>query len=328
MDLDTLLASLKATAGDPATDAPLVDVASHVAPSSKQPVADRDAARRMLAAFVHWLVTYDRIAPDAPAARRHALTRIARRPDETEKIVEELGDSLYRADIDPAWMDFAAAYLAPGEGHLGDDYFRQFVEEPGGRSLRDAQPSAADYAKFSARVESRARRFALQAADWDRPLDPAGAPEPSLWQGGTEDEWLQRIATYHDLPASLPKVLRSRLAEYWSLVDAAPSLTTPDVASALCETYLWIDDAGIQEAVHRALVQFPPLLVLHGVLAHIVELESRTDWATTVVDALPDELDAVVLADMEKLVDATPLASKAAYRRACRLAGRNRGGRS
>jgi hypothetical protein len=315
MDLDKLLASLTAAAGAPAADAPLISVATYVPPTSKKPAADRDAARRMLAAFGQWLVTYDRIAPGAPAERRAALTSLTSRPGETENVIEELGDSLLRSDVDPAWMGFASAYLAPGPGHLGDDYFKLFVEAPGGRSLRDAHPTLADYAQLATSIESRARRFRQPAADWDRPLDPAGAPQPSLWQGGTADEWLQRLSTYHDLLDSPPKVLRARLAEYWSLVDAAPALATPDVASALARTYLWVDDAGIQQAVYRALSQLPPLFALRGILAHIAELESKTDWAITVVDVFRDDLDEAVLAEMARLIEAAPLASQAAYER-------------
>lgn len=58
-----------------------------------------------------------------------------------------------------------------------------------------------------------------------------------------------------------------------------------------------------------------PLFALRGILAHIAELESKTDWAITVVDVFRDDLDEAVLAEMARLIEAAPLASQAAYER-------------
>lgn len=315
MHLDKLLASLKADADAPVPDAPLISTASYVPPNSKTPGADRDAARRMLAALGHWLATYHRIAPAVAAERRAVLASFTTRPNEPEKVLEELGDCFRGSDIDPAWMSFVLAYLALGPGNLGDDYFKLFVEAPGGRSLRDAHPTRTEYAQIAATIEARARGFKQQAKDWDKPLDPAGAPQPALWQGGTKDERLRRLSTYRDLLDSLPKDYRARIAEYWSLVDAAPALAAPDVASALVTTYLWIDDAGIQQAAYRALNLFPQLVALHGILASITELESKRDWAVEIVDVFADDLDDATLEAMAKLIQAAPLTQQVAYER-------------
>ena len=137
MDLDKLLASLQA-AGAPSAGGPLLETDIFVPPDSDDPDVDKDAARRILASFVHWLVRYDRIAPDVGVDRGTTLKSIASRPG--ADVIEALGDRLLGSDVEAAWKAFATEYLAPVEGGLGDDYFKLFVEAPGRRTLRDAWP--------------------------------------------------------------------------------------------------------------------------------------------------------------------------------------------
>lgn len=320
MNLDALLAMLSTAAGQPDAGAPLSAVAHYVPPTSARPVADRNAARRLLAAFGHWLVAHGHIAPDAPGGRRAALASLALPAAKPEQAIVDLGDHLLAADIAPGWTGFAAAYLAPGPGRLGDDYFRCFVEVPGARSLRDARPTPMQYAEFARHIQLRAERFQQGCAGLDAPLVQECGPQPVLWSGGSAEAWLDRISCCHDLLDSPPRVHRSRLAEYWSLVDAAPTLASHEVAAALVATHLWNGDASIQQSVHRALSQFPPQLALHGILLHIVTLESTTDAAVSLVDVFPEDLADDVLTEMAHAINAAPGASRAAMLRTLREA--------
>jgi hypothetical protein len=269
----------------------------------------------MLAGFAFWLVAYDNVAADAPPERAAILSGITSRPDESATIVQELGDRLLPSDVHPAYKGFAAAYLAPSGG-LGDDYWKLFVEEPGKRTMRDAYPTRSDYERLARRIETRAERFRQGASDWWTPADVPGAPEPALWTGGTKDAWLRRIATYEDLEGSLPLHRRARIEEFWSLVDAAPSMPDLEVASALAKTYLWGMDSSVQQSVYNALGGFPADLRLRGVLAHIVEIEAKTDWSEEVVDVFPDDLDETELSRLAEAIAASPLDQQAAYVRA------------
>ena len=321
MHLDALLDVLITTAGPLDAGAPLITVARYVPPTSARPAADRNAARRMLAAFGHWMLAYGRIASGAPAGRRAALASLALPDTRPEQAVLALGDALARADIDAGWTPFATAFLEPGPGRLGDDYFRRFVEVPGARSLRDARPTPLQYAEFARHIESRAERFQQGIPGWDAPIALACAPQPLLWTGGSVAAWLERMSACHDLRNSPPLVYRARLAEYWSLVDAAPTLSSPEVAVALVGTHLWMDDVAIQQSVERALSQFPPLLALHGMLLHIVALESTTDAAVSLVDIFPEDLPGDVLTEMARAIDAAPVAARAAMVRVLQEAG-------
>jgi hypothetical protein len=321
MDLDKLLAALQAAAGTPPADAPLIATDLYVPENSDDPTADRDAARRMVAAFAFWLVAHDKVAADAPPERAAILSSIASRPDESARIVEELGDRLLPSDVHAAWQGFAAEYLAPG-GVLGDDYWKLFVEEPGKRTMRDAHPTRSDYERLSRWIETRAERFQQGASDWRTPLEVPGAPAPSLWTGGTKDAWLRRIGTYEDLEGSLPLHRRARIEEFWSLLDAAPSIPDLEVASALAKTYLWGIDSSVQQSVYSALGGLPPGLRLRGVLAHIVEIEAKTDWSEEVVDVFPDDLDETELSQLAEAIDAAPPDQKGAYSRALARAAR------
>ncbi len=316
MDLDKLLAALQHAADAVAPDAPLVTCALYVPPASAHDGPDLDAARRMLAAFVHWLLAHDRLARDAAAARSASMRSLQGTANGSEQVMHALGDALFAQDVEPAFQTFARAYLAPGPGHLGDDYFKLFVEARGGRSLRDARPDAADLAQLSAIIESRARSFQGLLRDWDSPLVRSDIPVPALWQGGSREAWLHRLACYHDLTDSPPAIMRTRLDEYWSLIDAAPAIADGEVATALVGTFLWIDDSSIQQSVARALRQFPPELALQGMLAHIVALEKDTDWACELVDVFPDELDASILATMAARISNAPQQQRSACERA------------
>jgi hypothetical protein len=324
MDLDELIASLQAAAGAPASDALLISIDAFVPPKSDDPAADRDAARRMVAAFAYWLVKYDHVAPDVAPERAATLANVVSRPEQAVEIMEESGDLLLGSDVQTEWRELAWAYLNPvGDGWLGEDYFRLFVEATGGRSMRDAVPTRSDYDQLAKLIESRAERFLRNDPDWREPVDVPGAPEPALWEGDSKEEWLRRLGTYEDLLDTLPKQFRARLAEYWSLVDAAPSMPDPEVATALVRTYLWVRDSSIQEAVHRALEGFPPEVAIRGILPNIVEIESRTDWAETVVNVFPDDLGKRELKRLAEIIDASPLDQQGAYSRALTSAARN-----
>jgi hypothetical protein len=316
MDLDKILGALRDATGQPAADAPLITTDSFVPEDSDALQADADASRRMLAAFAYWLVAYDRIAADAPSERVAILSSIASRPEESAKAVGELGDRLLPSDVHAEWKGFATGYLAPVEASLGDDYFKMFVEEPGRRSMRDAHPTRSDYERLARQIEGRARRFREGSPDWRQPAEARDAPEPALWKGGTKDEWLRRIATYEDLEDSLPKLRRARIEEYWSLVDAAPSMPEPEVASALVRTYLWVGDSDYQEAVYGSLKALPPAVALQGILENIVEIESKTTCADTVVDVFPKDLDEAELRRLAGVIRTAPHDEQAAYTRA------------
>ena len=317
MDFEKLLAALQEAARTPA-DAPLIATDHYVAGNSDDPAGDRDAARRFVAAFAFWLVTHGKVAADVPRDRAAILSSIASRPDQSARVIEELGDRLLPSDVHAGWKGFVAEYLAPREGGLADDYWKLFVEAPGKRTMRDVHPTRSDYERLARQIETRAERYQQGASDWRTPVEVPGAPEPSLWTGGTKDAWLRRIATYEDLADSLPLHYRARLEEFWSLVDAAPSMPDLEVAAALARTYLWGIDSSVQQSVYRALGGLPPELRLRGVLAHIVEIEAKTADSedVEVVDVFPDDLDETELGRLAEGIEAAPADQRAAYLRA------------
>lgn len=324
MDLDKLLASLQ-NAVITELGSPMIAADNFVPQNSKDPEADTEAARRMIAAFLYWLAWSDRVAAEAAPERAVGIrSTLTSRPEQLTTILKErLDDKILQADVRTEWTAFASAYLSPIEGGLGDDYFKIFVESGGLRSLREAFPTQSEYEQIAKIIENRAARFNERATDWNKPLDPSGVPAPSLWQGGTKEFWLQRLATYQDLMDSPAGLYRSRLAEYWSLVDAAPSIGDADAASALVKTYLSVDDSSIQQAVYRALGSFPHAAACRGVLAHIVDIESKTSWADTIVDVFHDDLGEAELAELAQIMKSAPLEQQAAYARALTRAQRN-----
>ncbi|MEZ4309768.1 MAG: hypothetical protein R3F14_17160 [Polyangiaceae bacterium] len=189
MDLKKLMAALQASA----SNAPLLSTSTYVPPTSDAPDEDRDAARRMIAAFVHWLARGGHTSDAGSPARKAILDSILARPDQPEKVIEELGDNVYSTDVAQDQRDFATGYLAPfGEGNLGDDYFKLFVEATGGRTMRDARPTPAEYNRFSDMIDARERGFAQGAPDWKKPLAVPNAPRPTSGQA-VRSKWLARL---------------------------------------------------------------------------------------------------------------------------------------
>jgi hypothetical protein len=315
MNLDELLKAL-AAAAVPDPDAPLITTGAFVPPDSDDFEADCEASRRVVAAFAYWLIRNEKLAPSIPEERAAALAKIASAPEECGGALLQLGDRLLSSDVETAWRGFTREYVAPVEGGLGDDYFKLFVEARKRRTLRETLPSRADYEQLSVLIEYRARRFQRGSSNWREPAVAAGMAAPSLWTGGSKDEWLRRIRTYADLADSLPGHSRTRVEEFRSLVDAASTMPDHDVAGALARTYLWVRDASVQEAVFRALGRLPAAIVIQGILSSIVEIETKTSWAEIVVDVFRDDLRDADLLRLAEAVKASPLDARSAYVRA------------
>lgn len=296
----------------------LISVSQYVLPDSASAEDTTIAARRMIAGVVHWLASSERLAIDQPLPRRSLmrsmLEPVARQTPES--IIATLGDSVLVSDLAPAWRHFAADYLRPGVGHLGDDYFRRFVEQMGLASWQEARPAWRDYEQFDTVIEARAQDHALGSVDWVAVTAVAPEPTPDLWRGGSSEEWLSRIADYADLLTSRAQDYPSRLREYWSLLDAPPQPPTPAMASALIRSFLTIDDYSAQQPVELCLRSFPYLLTLDALLVEIEELEALTEYAADLVDLFADDLSEHDLGQMARRIEAAAPDQSAAYRRA------------
>lgn len=276
--------------------------------------------RQLIGCFMHWLVRRQQLAIAADPGRRVLLTSLVGQPGRTAEIVQELQDVLLPSDVDHRCLAFARHYLAPGPGGLNADYWQYFVEQQDRLNLDDVQLHAANIAAFCGWIDQRLQQFQSGSPALSEPLLPVLQRLPA-WTGEAVSDWLSDLGRCTQaLAQARPSQHRHALLNWWAVVDAAPDFACAEVASALAQTWLQIDDASVQQAVSRALRQFPIEQVVAGLLPVLPHWAPDSDATCELIGTLQAPWSMAGLEQVGGVLSSAPDHEREAFWRALRQA--------
>lgn len=234
--------------------------------------------RLMLAGFGHWLATRQGVASPDPQRCAHWLS-LGRWRADVVLAVEGLADELREEDVVEALHPFARRYLGGLPGNLSSDWWQCMVVLADRCDLTEVQADAAEITAFCDCIDRRLQQFESDSPALWEPLQPELASVPA-WSGSVVADWLADLECCTTaLADARPSMHRLALLRWWAVVDAAPAFQTTEVVSALALTRRRIADAGVQQAVERALSQFPGPIVIGGLLPVLPALVAQCDAA-------------------------------------------------
>lgn len=321
MDLDKLLADFNGLVDDGRENLPFIKVVNYVADGFCDPGKGEAGARRFVAAFLYWLISRNHFSPERSRGFVGEVGLLRSRAVSFSWLLkEEFFDQIFAADVEAAVQPFCYKYIASSEGGFGEDYHALFVEGTELGSFLDVEESGENLERIALQIDVRFDAFCRNDKNWDAPCQPLGCVSPVEFS--SLDEWVASLRMFKDLADTPEGKYKTRVKQYWALVDAVNGRPSMEVARELVMTYLNVDDSSVQESVWRALRSFPCLLVFTAILENIEELSLQTEWAPTLVDIFDDDLPADTLDKMVRQLEETPAENRRYYLEALEEAGR------
>lgn len=321
MDLDKLLADFNGLVDEGRESLPFVKVVNYVADGFGDSDKGEAGARRFVAAFLYWLISRNHLSPERSRGFVGEVGLLRSRAVSFSWLLkEEFFDQIFAVDVESSVQPFCYKYIASSEGGFGEDYHALFVEGTELSSFLDVEESAENLERIALQIDVRFDAFCRNDKSWDAPCQPLGCVSPVEFS--SLDEWVASLRIFKDLADTPAGKYKTRVKQYWALVDAVNGRPSMEVARELVMTYLNVADSSVQESVWRTLRSFPCLLVFTAILENIEELSLQTEWAPTLVDIFDDDLPADTLDKMVRQLEETPAENRRYYLEALEEAGR------
>lgn len=321
MDLDKLLADFDGLVDEGGKNLPFIKVGNYVADGFCDPEKGEAGARRFVAAFLYWLISRNHLSPEKNRAFVCEIELLKSRALSFSWLLKEkFSDQIIAADVEGSIQPFCHKYVASSGGGFGEDYHALFVEGTELSSFLDVEESWENLERIALQIDVRFDAFCRNDKNWDAPCHSPGGVSPVEFS--SLDEWVASLRMFKDLADTPAGKYKTRVKQYWALVDAVNGRPSMEVARELVMTYLNVDDSSVQESVWRTLRSFPYLLVFTAILENIEELSQQTEWAPTLVDIFDDNLPADTLDKMVRQLEETPTESRRYYLEALEEAGR------
>lgn len=322
MDLDKLLASFQNMAEEYTKKLPLLEVKNYVSNMLDDSEKEEAGARRFVAAFLYWLISRNHLSPERNRDLSDEIKLLNARAISSSKLLEDkFSDQILDADVEDSTHQFCHKYLASSAGGFAADYHALFVEGTELNSFLDVEELWESFEKIALLIDERFNAFCRNDKNWDAQYQPQGGVSPV--QFGSLDEWMASFRMFKDLADTPAGKYKTRVQQYWALVDAVSERPSIEVAQELVRTYLNISDSSVQESVWRTLRSFPWPIVFTAILENIEELNQQTEWAPTLVDIFDDNLPTSSLDEMIRQLEASPIENRRNYLKALEEARRS-----